>query len=99
VAPLTVAPFPLADDAYAWRPAMPIVGIAATALLLPAALLTRRPPVVLPSVWPAAPVCANFRMLRHEGEHRTMPLRLNKKKSGHSRFEPEGARRIWIGQS
>ena len=47
-APLTVAPFARwLIDAYEWRPAMLIVGIAATALLLPAALLTRRPPVVL----------------------------------------------------
>jgi MFS family permease len=47
-APLTVAPFARwLIDAYEWRPAMLIVGIAATMLLLPAALLTRRPPVVL----------------------------------------------------
>ena len=69
-APLTVAPFARwLIDAYEWRPAMLIVGIAATVLLLPAALLTRRPPVVLevahpspaflrgPPRWPrAAPV-------------------------------------------
>jgi MFS family permease len=54
VAPLTVAPFARwLIDAYGWRPAMMIVGIAAMALLLPAALLTRRPPVVL-KVAPAA---------------------------------------------
>ena len=54
-APLTVAPFARwLIDAYAWRPAMLIVGIAATVLLLPAALLTRRPPVVL-NVAPPAP--------------------------------------------
>jgi MFS family permease len=48
IAPLTVAPFARwLIDAYAWRQAMLIVGIAAIALLLPAALLTRRPPVVL----------------------------------------------------
>jgi MFS family permease len=55
VSPVTVAPFARwLIDAYGWRPAMLIVGIAATALLLPAALLTRRPPVVL-EVAPAAP--------------------------------------------
>src|SRR5262249_49108272 len=55
MAPLTVAPFARwLIDAYSWRPAMLIVGIAAMVLLLPAALLTRRPPVVL-EVAPAAP--------------------------------------------
>ena len=48
MAPLTVAPFARwLIDAYEWRPAMLIVGITATVLLVPAALLTRRPPVVL----------------------------------------------------
>jgi len=47
-ASLTVAPFARwLIDAYSWRPAMLIVGVVATALLVPAALLTRRPPVVL----------------------------------------------------
>jgi MFS family permease len=56
VAPLTVAPFARwLIDAYDWRLAMLIVGVTATALLLPAALLTRRPPAVLPPVAPAAP--------------------------------------------
>jgi MFS family permease len=55
MAPLTVAPFARwLIDSYSWRPAMLIVGITATTLLLPAALLTRRPPVVL-EVAPAAP--------------------------------------------
>jgi MFS family permease len=55
MASLTVAPFARwLIDAYSWRPAMLIIGIAATALLVPAALLTRRPPVVL-EVAPAAP--------------------------------------------
>ena len=49
MAPVTVAPFArFLIDAYDWRPAMLIVGLAATALLLPAALLTRRAPGVLP---------------------------------------------------
>ena len=55
VAPLTVAPFARwLIDAYTWRPAMLIVGLAATGLLLPATLLTRRPAVVL-QVAPSAP--------------------------------------------
>jgi MFS family permease len=49
MAPVTVAPFArFLIDAYDWRPAMLIVGVAATALLLPAALLTRRAPGILP---------------------------------------------------
>ena len=59
MAPLTVAPFARwLIDAYEWRPAMLIVGIAATVLLVPAALLTRRPPVVLSR---AAPRPASLR--------------------------------------
>jgi MFS family permease len=55
-APLTVAPFARwLIDAYSWRPAMLIVGIAATVLLVPAALLTRRPPVLLQDVLQVAP--------------------------------------------
>jgi MFS family permease len=46
--PLTVAPFARwLIDAYDWRPAMLVVGVAAWILLVPAALLIRRPPVVL----------------------------------------------------
>jgi MFS family permease len=53
VAPLTVAPFARwLISAYDWRPAMLGIGIAAWILLLPAALLVRRPPV------PEAPVPA-----------------------------------------
>jgi MFS family permease len=56
VAPLTVAPFARwLIDAYDWRTAMLTVGVAATMLLLPAALLTRRPPVFLSPFPPAAP--------------------------------------------
>jgi MFS family permease len=59
VAPLTVAPFARwLIDAYDWRTAMLIVGIAATVLLLPAALLTRRPPAVLPPIRPIVPTTA-----------------------------------------
>jgi MFS family permease len=48
MAPLTVAPFARwLITTYEWRPAMLIVGIVATILLVPAALLVRRPPVVL----------------------------------------------------
>jgi MFS family permease len=48
-APVTVAPFArFLIDAYDWRAAMLIVGLVATALLLPAGLLTRRAPAVLP---------------------------------------------------
>src|SRR5882724_6452033 len=48
VAPLIVAPFARwLITTYEWRPAMLIVGIVATILLVPAALLVRRPPVVL----------------------------------------------------
>src|SRR5262249_1678566 len=55
MASLIVAPFARwLIDAYDWRPAMLIVGLVATALLLPAALLTRRPPALLPPVSPPA---------------------------------------------
>jgi MFS family permease len=46
VAPMTVAPFARwLISAYDWRTAMMTVGIAAWVLLIPAALLVRRPPV------------------------------------------------------
>ena len=53
--PLTMAPFArwLITN-YEWRPAMLVVGITATLLIVPAALLVRRPPVVL-DVTPPAP--------------------------------------------
>jgi MFS family permease len=53
--PLTMAPFArwLITN-YEWRPAMLVVGITATLLIVPAALLVRRPPVVL-DVAPPAP--------------------------------------------
>ena len=55
VAPLTVAPFARwLITTYEWRPAMMVVGIVATILMVPAALLVRRPPVVLDRR-PAAP--------------------------------------------
>ena len=55
VAPLTVAPFArwLITN-YDWRPAMLVVGVTAWILMVPAALLIRRPPVVL-DVNPPAP--------------------------------------------
>lgn len=53
--PLTVAPFARwLITSYDWRPAMLVVGVAAWILLIPAALLIRRPPVVL-EVNPPAP--------------------------------------------
>ena len=61
--PLTVAPFArwLITN-YDWRPAMLVVGITAWLLLIPAALLIRRPPVVLdpnpPTPGVATPVAA-----------------------------------------
>lgn len=49
VAPLTVAPFVRwLITAYDWRTAMLVVGIVATVLLLPAAMLIRKPPPVIP---------------------------------------------------
>ena len=49
VAPLTVAPFVRwLITAYDWRTAMLVVGIVATALLLPVSLLIRRPPAAIP---------------------------------------------------
>jgi MFS family permease len=53
--PLTMAPFAgwLITN-YEWRTAMLVVGITATLLIVPAALLVRRPPVVL-DVAPPAP--------------------------------------------
>ena len=53
--PLTMAPLArwLITN-YDWRPAMLVVGIVATLLIVPAALLIRRPPVVL-DVAPPAP--------------------------------------------
>jgi MFS family permease len=54
MAPLIVAPFARwLITTYEWRPAMLIVGIVATILLVPAALLVRRPPVVLATSPPA----------------------------------------------
>ena len=61
--PLTMAPFArwLITN-YEWRPAMLVVGITATLLIVPAALLVRRPPVVLDVAPPvpgvATPVAA-----------------------------------------
>jgi MFS family permease len=47
VAPMTVAPFARwLISAYDWRTAMMTVGIAAWVLLIPAALLVRRPPAI-----------------------------------------------------
>ena len=49
MAPLIVAPFVRwLISAYDWRTAMLVVGIVATGLLVPAALLIRRPPPVIP---------------------------------------------------
>jgi MFS family permease len=46
VAPVTISPFARwLTSAYDWRTAMLVIGIAAWALLLPAALLVRNPPV------------------------------------------------------
>lgn len=55
MAPLTVAPFArwLITN-YDWRPAMLVIGVVAWILLVPAALLVRRPPVVL-DINPPAP--------------------------------------------
>ncbi|PDT18856.1 MFS transporter [Rhizobium sp. J15] len=45
VAPMTISPFARwLISAYEWRPAMLIIGIATWVLLVPAALLVRRPP-------------------------------------------------------
>ncbi|EJT06535.1 MFS transporter [Rhizobium sp. CCGE 510] len=45
VAPMTISPFARwLISAYEWRPAMLIIGVAAWVLLVPAALLVRRPP-------------------------------------------------------
>src|SRR5437868_6481654 len=56
VAPLTVAPFARwLISTYEWRPAMMIVGIAAWILLVPAALLVRRPPIWAALAAAAAP--------------------------------------------
>jgi MFS family permease len=50
MAPLTVAPFVRwLIDAYDWRTAMLVVGIVAIGLLVPAALLIRRPPPAIPA--------------------------------------------------
>lgn len=61
--PLTMAPFARwLLNHYDWRPAMLVVGVAAWILLIPAALLVRRPPVVLvvdpPAPGVATPVAA-----------------------------------------
>ena len=59
--PLTMAPLArwLITN-YDWRPAMLVVGIMATLLIVPAALLVRRPPVVL-DVAPPRPRPASLR--------------------------------------
>ena len=56
--PLTMAPFArwLITN-YEWRTAMLVVGITATLLIVPAALLVRRPPVVLDVAPPMPSVC------------------------------------------
>jgi len=56
MAPVTVAPFARwLITAYEWRPAMLIVGVTAWVLIVPAALLLRRPPVWAALAQPAAP--------------------------------------------
>ncbi len=72
VAPLTVAPFARwLITTYDWRPAMMIVGIVAAILMVPAALLVRRPPVVLdpnpPAPGVATPVAAMVRAAHERG--------------------------------
>ena len=53
MAPLTVAPFARwLITTYEWRPAMMIIGIVAWVLMIPAALLIRRAPVVIPEPTP-----------------------------------------------
>ena len=55
VAPLTVAPFARwLITAYDWRTAMLVVGVAAWVLLLPAAMLVRRPPDLASTTSPRA---------------------------------------------
>jgi predicted MFS family arabinose efflux permease len=55
VAPMTISPFARwLISTYDWRTAMMIVGLMAWALLIPAALLVRQPPVARPSALPAA---------------------------------------------
>jgi MFS family permease len=54
VAPMTISPFARwLTSAYDWRTAMMVIGVVAWALLIPAALLVRRPPA---AVAPNAPV-------------------------------------------
>ncbi|MGO6939105.1 MFS transporter [Rhizobium johnstonii] len=49
VAPMTISPFARwLISAYEWRPAMLIIGVAAWVLLVPVALLVRRPPAETP---------------------------------------------------
>jgi MFS family permease len=53
VAPMTISPFARwLISTYDWRTAMMIVGLMAWALLIPAALLVRQPPVPRPSALP-----------------------------------------------
>jgi len=55
VAPMTVSPFARwLISSYDWRTAMMIIGIVAWALLIPAALLIRRPPAASVSETPAS---------------------------------------------
>ena len=57
VAPMTISPFArLLITAYDWRTAMLVIGVMAWVLLLPAALLVRRPPA--PAAEDAAPASA-----------------------------------------
>lgn len=54
VAPMTISPFAgWLIDAYDWRTAMLVIGIAAWVLLIPAALLVRRPPAIAGDAAPA----------------------------------------------
>jgi MFS family permease len=57
VAPMTISPFARwLIDAYDWRTAMLVIGIGAMVLLIPAALLVRRPPA--PATAEAGPALA-----------------------------------------
>ncbi|MGE4077655.1 MAG: MFS transporter [Reyranella sp.] len=67
MAPLTVAPFARwLITTYEWRPAMMTVGIVAWILMIPAALLIRRAPVIIPAPTPLRGVATPMAAPRRE---------------------------------
>jgi len=77
IAPVTVAPFAqwLLLSGYDWRTAQLVIGLLAWAILLPAALLLRRPPAMAPAATAAAgPAGEGFTVRRALGSRQFVVL-------------------------